>query len=95
MITAVMMIIFIITMIIIMIIISFRNSYILYINTYTHTFSPIVSMSRKCLYTVPIVATRAADLGFNFKGCTTSGQVASINGTRGLRGVLSSRSQCI
>ena len=37
----------------------------------------------------------AADLGFNFKECATSGEDASINGTRGLGGVLSSRSQCI
>ena len=37
----------------------------------------------------------AADLGFNFKGCATSGKAASINGTRGLGGVLSPRSQCI
>ena len=28
----------------------------------------------------------AADLGFNFKGCATSGKAASINGTRGLGG---------
>ena len=37
----------------------------------------------------------AADLGFNIKGCTTNGKAESINGTRGLGGVLSPRSQCI
>ena len=45
------------------------------------------------LLVYPIIS--AADLRFNFKGCATSGKAASINGTRGLRGVLSPRSQCI
>ena len=31
------------------------------------------------------LAGAAADLGFNSKGCATSGKAASINETRGLR----------
>ena len=37
----------------------------------------------------------AADLGFNFKRCAMSGKATNINGTLGLGGILSPRSQCI
>ena len=58
--------------------------YILYIYVYIHI-----------MYIYSIYIMTAADLGFNFKRCATSGQAASINGTRGLGGVLGPRSQCI
>ena len=51
----------------------------------------LISMKHSYLLMLPA----AADLGFNFKGCATSDKAASINGTRGLGGVVSPRSQCI